>query len=241
MAEQEIIKHTKKIFTTWGNRKHGFWHKLKDFIFEIFIIVFAITVSLWLHNWSEHRHQQAEVKDFMLGLKEDLKADIAEMQDDMESFLGQKAAFSYINNLKLRDTLKRDSLSRYYAFILNTTGLNPNNGRFEGFKSSGRIGDIENRTLQNDIMDLYQEDIPSLLNSTNGYLERKKKLFEYLLENNKRLTDSTSNITTILNTEEAHNISATLVFTEEITGRYTHALNKMKKIIAAIDEQYSRE
>ena len=53
--------------------------------------------------------------------------------------------------------------------IFNTIALNPSNGRFEGFKSLGKIGNIESEELQNDIMDLYQENITSLLASTERY------------------------------------------------------------------------
>jgi hypothetical protein len=48
-------------------------------------------------------------------------------------------------------------------FFFNLTGLIPNNGRLEGFKSSGKIGNTKDKVLQNNIMDLYQEDIPSLI------------------------------------------------------------------------------
>jgi len=39
MAEQEVIKHTKKIVETVKSNKHSFWDKVKEFITEIFIIV----------------------------------------------------------------------------------------------------------------------------------------------------------------------------------------------------------
>jgi len=155
MAEDEIRKHGKKIYETWTARELSFWHKVKDFILEIVIIVFAVTISIWFHNRSEHSHQQEDVKTFLLGLQKDLTSDINEMNDDKHSYQMQKAAFSYINNTKLGEILSPDSLRHYSGWIYNTTALDPNNGRFEGFKSSGKIGLIENDSLQNDIMDLY--------------------------------------------------------------------------------------
>jgi hypothetical protein len=238
MAEQEVVKHTKKIYKIWGSKEHSFWHKLKEFLLEIFIIVFAISLSMWFHNRSEHQHQQKDVKEFLLGLNEDLKADISEMQDDKQSYLDQRAAFMYITKLKLGEKPSKDSLDHYYRWIFNTTGLNPNNGRFEGFKSSGKIGLIEDKTLQNDIMDLYQENIPSLLSSTNSYVGRKNTLFQYFQQQQKRLTDSTSNFMDIINTEEAHNICLTLTYTNEITSRYDSAIAKMQKIITGINKEY---
>ncbi|MEO6547677.1 MAG: hypothetical protein ABIN94_06740 [Ferruginibacter sp.] len=134
--------------------------------------------------------------------------------------------------------MKEDSLSRYFKWIYNATQLNPNNVRFEGFKSAGKIGTIENSALQNNIMDLYQETIPALLSSTKAYIERKNQLYGYLQKNHQRLTDSTSNFTEILNTEEAHNICSWLTVTQEITARYDAAIKKSQEIIEAINKQY---
>ena len=50
------------------------------------------------------------------------------------------------------------------------------------------------------IIDLYQEDLVSLLTSTNSCIANKKKISDYVIQNRKRLTDSTSNIATILKT-----------------------------------------
>ncbi|MEO6541299.1 MAG: DUF6090 family protein [Ferruginibacter sp.] len=237
MAEQEVIKHTKKVYNVWKGPT-SFWHKFKEFLLEIFIIVFAISLSLWFHNRSEHSHRQDEVKKFLRGLKKDLTADIVEMEEDKGSYFKQRNAFMYINSVKPGQLISTDSLKLHYRYIMNSTALNPNNGRFEGFKSAGKIGDIENDSLQNDIMDLYQENIPSLLSSTNGYVNRKIKLFEYIQQNNKRLTDSTSNFAEVLNTEQAHNICGMLTFTGEITERYELALQRMKRIIAMINKEY---
>jgi len=238
MAEQEVIKHTKKVYNVWKGPT-SFWHKLKEFLLEIFIIVFAISLSLWFHNRSEHNHQQAEVKNFLLGLKKDLTADIAEMEEDKRNYFHQRDAFKYINSVKLGEAFDPDSLAVHYRWVMISTILHPNNGRFEGFKSAGKIGNIENDSLQNDIMDLYQENIPDLLSSSNGYVSRKGNLFEYIQENNKRLTDSTSNIAEILNTEQAHNICGLLTFTDEITTRYEMALQRMKRVIQLINKEYS--
>jgi hypothetical protein len=238
MAEDEIAKHTKKIYKIWSANELNFWHKLNEVLVEIVIIVFAVTVSIWFHNRSEHHHQQQDVKIFLLGLQKDLTADIAEMQEDRHSYDMQRNAFLYIKNAKLGATLNNDSIVYYSNWIYNTTALNPNNGRFEGFKSSGKLGFIENHSLQNDILDLYQENIPSLLSSTSNYINKKEILFQYLQKTLHRTTDSTNNLSEVLRTEEAHNISQVLSFTDEITGRYDATINKMKKIINEIEEEY---
>src|SRR6201985_2759208 len=140
MAEDEIAKHSRKIYKTWFNKELTIWHKLSEFLIEITIIVFAVTISIWFHNMSEHKHQQEEVKQFLTGLKADLTQDIREMKNDKESYQKQSIIFTYLSRLKKNQAPDRDTLNTYSNWLTNTTGLNPNDGRFQGFKSSGKIG-----------------------------------------------------------------------------------------------------
>src|ERR1700733_11208973 len=74
--QDEVLKHMEKIYKTVKSSQHSFGEKGKEISIEIFIIVFAVTLSIWLHSWSEHRNQQAEVRDFFIDLKGDLTKDI---------------------------------------------------------------------------------------------------------------------------------------------------------------------
>ena len=239
MAEEEISKHTKKIYKTWFNKELSIWHKLSEFLIEIIIIVFAVTISIWFHNLSEHRHQQEDVKQFLVGLKSDLTQDIQEIKNDMQSFNNQHIIFSYLSGLKKNELPNRDTLKKYRNWLYNGTALNPNDGRFQGFKSSGKIGTIENKELQNDIMDLYEEDIPMLLASTTAYNHTKTEFQEFLIENEKRETDSTGNLIKILSEDEAFNLSRALSTPDQTLERYKICMDLMNKIIGEINKEYN--
>lgn len=239
MAEEEISKHTKKIYKTWFNKELSIWHKLSEFLIEIIIIVFAVTISIWFHNLSEHKHQQEDVKQFLLGLKTDLTQDIQEMNNDVQSFRNQQIIFSYLAGLKKGELPSKDTLDKYRNWLNNATALNPNAGRFQGFKSSGKIGTIENKELQNDIMDLYEENIPSLLASTTAYNNTKLELQKFLVEKGKRLTDSTDNRKEILSEDEAFFLSRSLSTPGQTLERYQLCIELMNKIIGEIDKEYN--
>ena len=64
--QEEVKKHTKKIYNAMKNPKHTFADKIKEVSIEIFIIVFAVTLSIWLHSWSEKHHQREEAKESCL-------------------------------------------------------------------------------------------------------------------------------------------------------------------------------
>lgn len=115
------------------------------------------------------------------------------MENDKSFYEVQKNGFSAIFNLKFGTLINKDTLRKYSAqnVFFSFTQLIPNNGRFEGFKSSDKIGTIENSVLQNDIMDLYQENISSLLSSTKYYLDNKLILIDFFQKDYKRFSDST--------------------------------------------------
>jgi hypothetical protein len=183
MAAQDSTQHAKKTGTIWANIGRPLYQKLRNVLLEVITIVFGITVSIWLNDISNHYRQQQEVKAFLIGLQSDLTGDIQEMNADRESYEYQKQAFQYLSNIKLGGSVQQDSLNKYANGYFNRTSFIQNNGRFEGFKSSGKMGLIEDKNLQNAIMDLYQEDIPSLLLSTNAYLSYKDKFFEFVIKN----------------------------------------------------------
>ncbi len=238
MADQEVIKHTKKIYSIWNSKEHSLWQKVKEFILEILIIVFAVSLSIWLHDKSEHNNEQKIADEFMLGLREDLLSDINEMTDDRESYLNQERAFRYITSVKFKTLLNIDSLNKYQRWLITITRFQQNNGRFEGFKSSGKIGSIEDKILQNDIMDLYQENIPSLLSSTDAYIHTKNQFFDFVIKNRRRITDSTTNMSAILLTDEGQNLCSFMASPDEIINRYNVCINKMKLIVTEIENKY---
>jgi len=237
MAELEVIKHSKKIYGVLKSDEPSWWHKLKEFLLEILIIVFAVSITIWFHDLSEKRHKRHDVKEFLIGLKTDLQRDITEMESDRKSYLTTTKAFHYINRLGVREEPNLDSLN-YGKWFFSEVEFAPNDGRFEGFKSSGRIGDIEDTELQNDIMDLYQENITALLSSTHFYSDRKVRLVDYMARNLRRETDSTTNMSAVLATDEARNICQNLFFTDEIIKRYDVCIAQSKKIITTIDRNY---
>ncbi len=239
MADQEVIKHTKNIYKVWLSKEHNFWHKLQEFIIEILIIVFAVSLSIWLHGRSEHAHQQKDVKEFLLGLQTDLKNDIQEMKADRKTFVVSRQAFIYIRGLQAGQPADKDSIFKYDGYIFDQTGLVPNNGRFEGFRSAGKIGAIEQPGLQNDIMDLYQENIPVLILYTNHYSKQKAALNDYFNQNLRRSNGKEKdNFLALFSTDMVYNMGNELLEVQPIISQYDKCIANMEAIIAEIDKEY---
>ncbi len=161
--QDEIIKHTKKIYKTAKEPKHSLTEKLKEISIEIFIIVFAVSLSIWLHGWSEHRHEQQEVREFLEDLKVDLEKDVKDLEQQ-NSYLGNTSKgckfYGDLNQKKIDSLAKVDPNERI-KMNLNPIFKIRNTGNYEGFRSSGKIGLIKDRKLKTGILEYYQTTVPA--------------------------------------------------------------------------------
>jgi hypothetical protein len=161
--EEEVTKHTRKIYKTIKTPGRSFWEKAKDVSIDIFIIVFAVTLSIWLHGWSDHRKEQKEVSEFLKGLKGDLTNDILLIEENKKAISRVDSDFTSIIALyttRSIDTVSQKIISHHLYFDLRVT--HPNIARYEGFKSSGKIGTIENDSLKQNILVYYQQMLPDI-------------------------------------------------------------------------------
>lgn len=219
--------------------KESFLQKFRIFFLDILVVIIGVTLSTLLYDKITNYNQQKNVKKFLLGLKADFINDIKKMEEDKMAYNMQRKVFTYISNIKKYDTIHRTNIKKIGSeFLLNTTRLVPNNSRYEGFKSAGKISTIESDSLQNDILDLYQEDIPSLLSSTDDYIQRKAKFINYVSDNKVKETDSTTNFYKLLATEKCYSYTQQLLGVEEIIERYDICIKRMKKISLEINKQY---
>lgn len=181
--QEEITKHSEKIYKTVKNSKHTLGEKVKEIIIEIFIIVFAVTLSISLHSWSEHGHQQEEVTVFLENLKNDLQNDVKNIDIEKEAY--SKSNISYENILALT-TLQLDSIYKSknkVDFPIYAHGPKMNIGNYEGFKSSGKIGYIEDEKLKQKILNYYQIFVPAINEVDKYYNDFLFKCFDKMIEN----------------------------------------------------------
>lgn len=238
MAELEVVKHTKKAYTVWKKPGATLKHKIMETLVEIAIIVFAITLSLWLHNWSEHRHQVQEEKEFLTGLKTDLERDLDEMQSDKAGYIAVANGFGYFYDVTYGAPLRPDSSAKYGLTFYKDIRLNVNSSRFEGLKASGKIDIIENKELLNAMLELYQEDIPWLEYLTDNFNSFKKNRLEPFLDQHLYFDEQGhGNWKQVLRLPEARNLLRRGGGINEIINQYQKAIDKNKKITSLIAKE----
>ncbi|KAF2325816.1 DUF6090 family protein [Flavobacterium nitrogenifigens] len=181
--QEEITKHSNKIYKAVKKSEHTLGEKVKEIIIEICIIVFAVTLSISLHSWSEHRHQQEEVRAFLANLRNDLKNDIESI--DRELGMYQKTNADYEKILALT-TSQLDSIYKSKGkvnFPIHSHGQTMTIGNYESFKSSGKLGYIEDEKLKQKILNYYQIFVPAANEVDKMYTEFLFKCFDKEIEN----------------------------------------------------------
>ncbi len=173
MADQEVIKHTKKIYKVWNSTQHSWQQKLKEFLIEIMIIVFAVTLSIWLHGLSQKSHDREEIHSLMEGLERDMRKDVKEMEADTISYGIQERFLSYLAYLSPGATPDSAIVSEDDWTFKNRTVLIPNISRFEALRYSGLMGKVENKELLDEIISLYEETIPMLVQYAQTVSDKK--------------------------------------------------------------------
>jgi hypothetical protein len=183
--EQEIVKHSRNIFSISKDSKHSLITKAKEIAVEIFIIVFAVSFSIWLHGVAGHKKEQKEVRAFLANIRNDLNKDLKWLKYNSEAYKDDNKVYKSILQLtpSIIDSLNRTTTSNAMNFPMHIFMDKINNANYEGFKSSGKIGNIENIELRTAILGYYQQDAPASIESSALFDEYLLKTIDYLIEN----------------------------------------------------------
>jgi hypothetical protein len=160
MSEEKVVKHTAKAVHIVMDKKLSWKKKIKEVALEILIIVFAVSITLMFHNWNDKSHENQIEREFLIGIKGDLKTESDKLDANVKYF---QPTVDYYNavlkqiNLNKIDTQYVDKNSWQ---LTNTSYYVADNGRFESFKSSGYLRLIRNQELAKDLMSLFTISIP---------------------------------------------------------------------------------
>jgi hypothetical protein len=177
-----MIRHSMKIFKMARYSKHSIMKKAGEIFFEIFIIVFAVSFSIWLHGITEHRKEQKEVRAFLTCIRSDISKDLKWLKDDVETFEKCNVTYKKIIQLTPAQIDSMDRLNQDLNFPFSLFMNKINSGNYEGFKSSGKIGNIENDSLRMKILSYYQIIAPMILETSNSYNQYLLKTADMLSE-----------------------------------------------------------
>ncbi len=155
-----MAEHAGNVVQIFKNKSLSWKEKLKKFFEEIIIIVLAISLTLLFHNWNDARHEQKIAREFLAGIQSDLTRSAGDLEKSIQDFQPTLDYYDTVwrqMNSKTLNIPYIDSLSDY---LVNTSYFVFDDGRFQGFKSSGYLRLIENQVLLNHLVTLYTVYIP---------------------------------------------------------------------------------
>ena len=177
MAEEKIIKHTGDAARALLKKDHSWRKKIQEFFFEILIIVIAVSITLWFHNWNDSLHEKHLAKDFLTGIRGDLKITADKLEVDLAAFQHTlnyyDTIWKQINENRV-DKLFMDSAS---GNLTNMVGFAFDDSRFESFKSSGNLRLIENQALMQDLTRMFTVTLPDRTASDRIIFEERRSQY----------------------------------------------------------------
>jgi hypothetical protein len=120
-------------------------------------------------------------------------------------------------------------LHRYFNYSLVVTTLN--NARYEGFKSSGKLGNMENDSLREAILIYYQQTAPNLAYHEGLANMLQQRLLDYQIDKsdvsiNDFLAATKAKALLQISSENLH----------QSLDAYDRSINQVKTIIKQIDQ-----
>ncbi|SDT25856.1 hypothetical protein SAMN05216490_2879 [Mucilaginibacter mallensis] len=237
--EHEIIGHTKKAIKVMKSHDKPFKEKTKEIIIEILIIVFAVSFAALIERTREHYKEKAEAKEFLIGLKGDLRDEINMLQQSKKDMDSTRSNYTMVMKLKGSDVDSLENTHIKRSFNIASFNTRIVNGRYDGFKSSGKIQTIENDSLRNDILEFYQQDLPTLDFTENAFNDNQKRLTDLLINNSDVMGDKPVDIIRLLASYRGKLILQFAIgYSKSVASNYDQCLEQAKKIKAEIESEY---
>ena len=151
---------------------------------EFIAVLLGISGSLWIDNNKDLKELNYQIERSLHALSETLKSDKKVLEKYINIDFKKKIVhFEYIQN---DDSVKYSSDTRLRKAFENTTtnaGIRLDNTIFNSLESLGLIYKIEDNSLRNGILNLYQKRYVFLKEITDYHLHTIQQMDEVILEN----------------------------------------------------------
>ena len=240
MAEEEKIReHAKHALQALTDKTKKWKDRIKDFLWEVFIILVAVNITLWFHNWSDKRHERAQVKEFLISTRESLIQDTTNIRNYItfmtnETLVYYDSILSQINRNEI-NTLYIDSHS---GLLLNDRSVIPNYSFYQSFNSNNNLRLIENRKLLNDIISLYSASFPNLQANMKAFQDMRFAGFEKYIGTKTKFDSNGIKLSQILNQLDVkYLIQISDLFIVDLNRQSENLIEQIALVIQEIDQE----
>jgi hypothetical protein len=239
MAEEKIIKHTGDAAHALLKKNVPWKKKIQEFFFEIFIIVIAVSITLWFHNLNDHLHEKRLEKDFLVGIRQDLKITADKLDADRAKF---QHTLDYYDTIWIQ--IRENRIDKPYmdsasGNLTNMLGFAFDNSRFESFKSAGNLRLIENQSLMQDITRMFTVTLPDREASDRIiFQERRDQYITYIGTKTPIGPNGNSQISGVLNDPAIRfEVMWQGALLSEMKEQKRNLMKEIRNLIAEIDSE----
>tara|TARA_Y100001958_G_C20983972_1_gene374071 strand:- start:46 stop:726 length:681 start_codon:yes stop_codon:yes gene_type:complete len=194
---------------------------------EFIAVLLGISGSLWIDNNKDLKELNYQIERSLHALSETLKSDKKVLEKYINIDFKKKIVhFEYIQN---DDSVKYSSDSRLRKAFENTTtnaGIRLDNTIFNSLESLGLIYKIEDDSLRNGILNLYQKRYVFLKEITDYHLHTIQQMDEVVLEN-----FVMSKETTMWNLDYSNNMTRNNIIDNQLFQNYLAANKSTHSIL----------
>jgi len=177
--EDKMLEHAKEAVHALTDKKKKWSQKIGNFLWEILVIVIAVNFTIWFHNWNDKRHEQAQVKDFLIDTRESLIQDTVSIRKYIDVMTKEQLVY-YDSVLSQIDRKKIDAqyIDLRWNLLLSSFGVDINYGIYQSFSSANNLRLIENRKLLSDIISLYSTYLPNIQSKIKLIYDKRSDAFD---------------------------------------------------------------
>lgn len=216
--------------------KRRVFQKIVYIIIEILIIVVAVNLSIWLNNKNSQKNEDKVALAFLSGLKQDIKVDLEEIENNLEFYRNSKLVYTYLSQLGRAREFDQDTFDQAFGMIGSNAWLMPNRSRYEGFRQSGRLQYVRDDSLQNLILYYFEDAIPSLGKSEESWVSDHSKLRAYMIDHLVTNADGSNNAYEVITSAKAKNLCKNLIPWDQLFERYDRVRSTAEGIQSRIEE-----
>ncbi|MCL1933380.1 MAG: hypothetical protein FWF53_06195 [Candidatus Azobacteroides sp.] len=244
MAEEELIYgHAKQALQSLTDRKKRGKERISDFFWEVFIIIVAVNITLWFHDWSEKRHDRRQVKEFLIDTRESLVQDTVNIRNYITFMTNEPLAY-YDTTLFQISGNKIDAqyIDTLYSQLLNNSSINFNYSIYQSFSAVGNLRLIENRKLLSDIISLYSFRFPLVQNNIINLNQKRSDGFDKYIGYKIGYSNSGGiELSTIIHQPDVkYLIQWGAICIKGQNGQCEDLINKVAAVIHEIDEEIKK-
>jgi hypothetical protein len=176
-------------------------------------------------------------KDLSARPERDLQRDQAQIDQIVAFHHASDSRFAYLASLDPNEAPDRKKFNDAYTRLPANGFLVGQMGRYEGFKSSGKLTNIENDALLEKITALYDYDIPKANLSSGAWMRSQTGLLAYA-EEKLGEEDSPGARYKMITSPKGKRLSERMVTCHQVYERYQTLIDSGTAVIKDIDKAY---